>query len=147
MHHNSLKKTVLEKKKLNKIQKSPTGSAVSRRMLSADPHLLHGAAGVMTTPVKAVSAVGDNGAMTTNHTELFVTPSGRRTGKVTPPSGAGSGAGVAGLARSRKVTEAAHCECSVSSVGNTKFSCLMIELKGNRHKPDLKIRFWCVYIP
>ena len=20
-------------------------------------------------------------------------------------------------------------------------------LKGNRHKPDLKIRFWCVYIP
>ena len=20
------------------------------------------------------------------------------------------------------------------------------ELKGNRHKPDLKIRFWCVYI-
>ena len=20
-------------------------------------------------------------------------------------------------------------------------------IKGNRHKPDLKIRFWCVYIP
>ena len=23
----------------------------------------------------------------------------------------------------------------------------IIGLKGNRHKPDLKIRFWCVYIP
>ena len=24
---------------------------------------------------------------------------------------------------------------------------LRLLLKGNRHKPDLKIRFWCVYIP
>ena len=31
------------------------------------------------------------------------------------------------------------------SVKSLQF-CMKV-VKGNRHKPDLKIRFWCVYIP
>ena len=27
------------------------------------------------------------------------------------------------------------------------YNTASINIKGNRHKPDLKIRFWCVYIP
>ena len=35
----------------------------------------------------------------------------------------------------------------VESIKERNKNMPIFSFKGNRHKPDLKIRFWCVYIP